>query len=188
MDFYPILLAFACIGGGATVVLISFCITLTGSISPDGWYAGGGLGPITLLLLPKRTLELWLFERTVYTYIIPEEEGETTDEEEDEGSDILKKAEEETGFPLSALLKLPISIDSVWISGRIGTGDAGETGRLYGWIAALRGALRTTRIHLNVIPDFAYAGWSAKIRIRIRIRSIVHLVLSLVPFVKSNIR
>ncbi len=185
MDFYPILLAFACLGGLATVVLISFCLTLTGSISPDGWSVGGGLGPITLLLLPKRTLELRLFERLVYTYIIPEEEERAADEEEDEGSDILKKAEEETGFPLSALLKLPISIDSVWISGRIGTGDAGETGKLYGWSTALRGALRTTRIHLNVTPDFAYAGWSAKIRIRIRVRSILHLVFALVPFVRG---
>jgi hypothetical protein len=192
MDFYPILLAFACIGGGATLVLISFCITLTGSISPEGWSAGGGLGPITLLLLPKRTLELRLFERIMYTYIIPEEAEETTGEEEeqaadgedDEGSDILKEAEEKTGFPLSALLKLPISIDSVWISGRIGTGDAGETGKLYGWAAALRGALQTTRIHLNITPDFAESGWSAKIRIRIRVRSILHLVLALVPFVK----
>ncbi len=192
MDFYPILLAFACLGGLATLVLVSFCITLTGSISPDGWYAGGGLGPITLLLLPKRTLELRLFEMLVYTYIIPEEAEETTGEEEeqaaddsqDENEEILKEAEGKTGFPLSALLKLPISIDSVWISGRIGTGDAGETGKLYGWAAALRGALRTTRIHLNVTPDFAYAGWSANVRVRIRIRSIVHLVLAFVPFVK----
>lgn len=184
MDFYPVLLAFGCIGGGATLVLVSFCVTLTGSISPDGWYAGGVLGPITLLLLPERTLELRLFDRTIYTYIIPKEEGGTADEKEEKDDEILKEAEKESGFPLSALLKLPISIDSVSISGRIGTGDAGGTGKLYGWVAALRGALLTTRIQLNIIPDFAYSGFLAKFRVRIRIRSIVHLVLAFVPFVK----
>lgn len=184
MDFYPILLAFACIGGGATLVLVSFCITLTGSISPDGWSAGGGLGPITLLLLPKRTLELRLFERTIYSYIFPEEEEGEADEVQEENGDVLKAAEKESGFPLSALLKLPISIDSVSISGRIGTGDAGGTGKLYGWVAALRGALLTTRIQLNIIPDFAYSGFLAKFRVRIRIRSIYHLMHALVPFVR----
>jgi len=185
MDFYPILLAFACIGGGATLVLVSFCITLTGSISPDGWSAGGGLGPITLLLLPKRTLELRLFERTIYSYIFPEEEEGEADEVQEENGDVLKAAEKESGFPLSALLKLPVSIDSISISGRIGTGDAGETGKLYGWVTALRGALLTTRIHLNVTPDFAHSGWSAKIRARIRIRSLYHLIHALIPFVKG---
>lgn len=186
MDFYPVLLAIACLGGLATLVLVSFCVTLTGAISPAGWYAGGGLGPITLLLLPERTLELRLFERTVYTYIIPKEEEGRAGEEEEKDDEILKEAEKESGFPLSTLLKLPISIDSVTISGRFGTGDAGETGKLYGWIAALRGALLTTRIHLNIIPDFAEAGWSAKIWVRIRIRSILHLVLALVPFVRRE--
>ena len=184
MDFYPVLLAFGCLGGLATLVLVSFCVTLTGAISPAGWYAGGGLGPITLLLLPERTLELRLFERTIYTYIIPEEEGGAADEKEEKDDEILKEAEKKSGFPLSALLKLPISIDSITISGRIGTGDAGETGKLYGWIAALRGALGTTRLHLNIIPDFAEAGWSAEVKARIRIRSIYHLMHSLVPFVR----
>ncbi len=185
MDLYPILLAFACLGGIATLLLTSFCVTILGSISPDGWSAGGGLGPISLLLLPKRTLELLLFGRTVYTYIIPEETEDSPDEMQDEKSGILKEAEKETGFPFSQLLKMPVSIDSVTLSGRIGTGDAGETGKLYGYIAALRGALRTTRIQLNIIPDFAEAGCSAGIRARIRIRSLFHLVRALVPFVRG---
>lgn len=184
MELFPVLLAFACLGGVILFILLSFCVTITGSISPDGWSAGGGLGPIIIILLPKRTLELRLFGRTVYTYIIPEEAEDSPDEIEDEKREILKEAEKKTRFPFSQLLKMPVSIDSIILSGRIGTGDAGETAKLYGWIAALRGALRTTRIHLNVTPDFAEAGWSASIKARIRIRSLFHLVSTLVPFVR----
>lgn len=184
MELYPILLVFACVGGLATLVLVSFCVTVLGSISSREWSAGAGLGPIAILLLPGNTLELWLFEKPVFSFRIPEDTGEAGKKEEEIDGEILKKAEKESGFPFSALLKLPISIDSVSISGRIGTGDAGETGKLYGWIAALRGALRTTRLDLNIIPDFAEAGWSANIRARIRIRSLFHLVIALLPFIK----
>jgi len=178
MDLLLPLLVIACIGGVILPFLLSFCITIRGSLDPEGWSAGGSLGPVTILLLPGMLIDLSLFGRSVHTFSFPEMEGKGKEEDKEAPPD------EEGGFHIPSIPTiphLPISIDSVDISGRLGTGDAGETGKLYGWIQGLRGALSWTRVHISVTPDFIHRDWSIRISTRLRIRSVFHLLLSIAP-------
>lgn len=178
MDLLLPVLIISCIGGVILPFLLSFCITIRGSLDPEGWSAGGSLGPVTVLLLPGMLIDLSIFERNVHTFSFPEMVKEEKKEVEE------APPGEEKGFQIPSfppIPHLPISIDSVDISGRLGTGDAGETGRVYGWIQGLRGALSWTRVRISVIPDFARPEWSIRISTRLRIRSVFHLILSIAP-------
>jgi hypothetical protein len=179
MDLYLIVLILACLGGVILPFLISFCVTVSGSLDPEGWSLGGALGPVTILLLPGRIVELSLFGRRIRSLDLTESQEEVT-----EGEKVT--TEEKSHFSIPTIPRLPISIDSVVISGRYGCSDASETGRIYGWISALRGALTGTRFHLSVTPDFASPVWAVRVQSRLRIRSLFHLGSSLLPFVKSE--
>ncbi len=178
MDLLLPILIIACIGGLILPFLLSFCITIRGSLDPEGWYAGGSLGPVTVHLLPGMLIDLSLFGRNVHTFSLPE----MVKEEDKEAP-----PDDEGGFHIPSIPSippiphLPISIDSVNVSGRLGTGDAGETGRLYGWIQGLKGALSCSRVHISVIPDFVHPDWSIRISTRLRIRSVFHLLRSITP-------
>ena len=179
MDLFLIILLLACLGGVILPFIISFCVTVSGSLDPEGWSASGSLGPFTALLLPYRIVEISIFGQTIRSFCITKEEEEERGEEE---------PEEKTGFSLPKIPKipkLPIRIDSVTITGRYGCSDAGDTGRIYGWISALRGGLTGTRLHLSVTPDFTSQEWRIQIQSRLRIRSLIHLIYSLIPMVKK---
>jgi len=179
MDLYLVFLALACLGGVSLPFLISFRFTLKGSINPESWSAGGGFGPLYIIFLPERRVHLRIFAYTILAFRIPEDDDEVI-----EGD----KREEGTGMPeipVRAMLRLPISIDSVSVHGRIGFMDAADTGRFYGWMSAVRGALSITRIKIRVAPDFARSGWSIAIMTRFRIRSLIHLIYALTPILRS---
>ncbi|MBR1369836.1 hypothetical protein RJ53_10245 [Methanocalculus chunghsingensis] len=186
MDLLLPVLIISCIGGVILPFLLSFCITIRGSLDPEGWSAGGSLGPVTILLLPGMLIELSLFGRSVHRFSFPEMVKEEKEKEIEEAPPGEEKDFHIPSIP--PIPHLPISIDSVDISGRLGTGDAGETGRLYGWIQGLRGALSWTRVHISVIPDFIHPDWSIRISTRLRIRSIFHLLLSIAPIAIFMVR
>ncbi|MDO8842256.1 DUF2953 domain-containing protein [Methanocalculus sp.] len=175
MDLFLIILALACLGGMILPFLISFCVTVSGSLDPEGWYARGSLGPITLLLLPGWIVEVHIFGCTIRSFSITKEEEEEREE----------LSGEKTRFSIPTIPRLPISVDSVDISGRYGCSDAGDTGRIYGWISALRGALTGTRLRLSITPDFTSPAWAVRVQSRLRIRSLFHLVSSLIPMMRK---
>ncbi|RQD81409.1 MAG: DUF2953 domain-containing protein [Methanocalculus sp. MSAO_Arc1] len=196
MDLFLIILIPACLAGIILPFLLPFCTTLLGSADPGGWHLGGAVGPVTILLAPERMLYIQVLNRTIWSgELAPEEEGmrdpggmsgETGEDETTE--DLLDSTEGLADLPLRQILKLPVSLDSLYINGTIGTGDAGRTGELYGWLAGVRGACSGSRLHINVVPDFTKSSWSIRIRARIRIRSLFELIQALIPIVRTTMR
>ena len=177
MDLPLIFILILCFGGMILLLLIPFQIIISGSLTPDNWYIMVSFWPLKIMLVPDMRLNLFICDRLVRSFNIPAISG-----------NLDKKHEKGTigTINFQSLLKLPISIHSVSLKGNIGCRDSADTGRMFGWISALSGMLSWTRFHINLIPDFTGSSFSVLIKVKIRIRSVFHIILYLARMNKRS--
>lgn len=175
MDLPLVFFLLLCFGGMILLLLIPFQIIISGSFTPDNWYILVSFWPLKIMLVPDMRINLFICDRLVRSFNIPAISGN------------LNKKHEKGKINFQSLLKLPISIHSVSLKGNIGCRDSADTGRMFGWISALSGMLSWTRFHINLIPDFTGSSFSVLITVKIRIRSVFHIILYLARMNKNPI-
>jgi len=160
-----IFLLLASIGGVALLLLIPLQITVSGSLNHERWYLMVSILQIKIMLVPGKRLNLCIFDRMVKSFVIPSfyKDG--------------PEKNEKSKFNIQSLLNFPLSIELLELKGNIGFKDCAVTGKIYGWISALSAALSGTRLHLSVTPDFTGSNISLKVNVRVRIRSLFHVIL-----------
>jgi hypothetical protein len=179
MDLYLLFLLIVSLIGIILLLFIPFNIQLSGSLSSDCWFVQVLLMHICLRLVPGMKLELLFFGSCIKSFGLPLKAKKISAENMNAISSEKKerdKRDQESRINLYSILRMPVTIKSVSISGRIGCENGADTGQLYGLISAISGALSCTRVQISFTPDFSGSYFSLILQLKIRVKSVFHLV------------